>query len=243
MNKDEVINEIKSKGYWEINIHPEIYNEARLEITKLEDIMQKAVVSLRGWDYPHLYGRDDETESPPYPIVKGIEKYIYWPEMGTIEFWRMMQSANFVHLFSNRFDWDNKLEYFKVGTNNTRKAQRKTIGVIDTLYSFTEIFLFAKRLALQDIFGDKIVIIIKLYDLYERELVIDTPNKMGFSWAHVAKISEPWTWDKIYAVGELIEHYNMYALDAFRDFVYLFRWKPVIGNLKDDQQKFLQGKL
>lgn len=243
MNKDDVIKIIKIKGYWEVNIHPEIYHEDRLEKIKLKDIIQKAVVSLRGWDYPHIQGREDETESGPYPIQKGIEKYIHWPEFGTIEFWRMMQSANFVHLFSNRFDWDTELRYFKLGANYTHNVQRKILGVIDTLYRFTEIFLFAKRLALQNIFGDNVVFIIKFYDLNDRELVIDTPNRMGFSWPHFAKISDPWVWDKIYVIGELIEYFDIFALEAFKDFVYLFQWEPVIENLKDDQHKFLQGKL
>lgn len=72
---------------------------------KIKEIVRSAVVGLWGWDYPHF--RD--SESDPYPILNGIEKFDDW--FNHIEFWRMTKSANFYHLLALREDWIGDVEY------------------------------------------------------------------------------------------------------------------------------------
>ena len=229
MNKDEVIKKIKSKGYWEINIHPDIYNSQRIEKQRIKEIIRSAIVELRGWDYPHF--RDSEGE--PYPILNGIEKYIDWSNH--IEFWRMTQSANFYHLLALREDW----------IEDVQNMEKKWLGVFNTLYTLTEIFEFTKRLARQNIFDENIIIEVKLYDLENRILVVDSSNKAPFLWEKKARIEEPWSYHKnLFSVNDMLSKADELALDAFIDLVYLFGWdNPPVGSLKNDQQKFLQGRI
>lgn len=240
MNKEDVIKikKIKSKGYWEINIHPDVYNSQRIEKQRIKEIVRSSVVELRGWDYPHF--RDSEG---PYSILNGIEKFIDWSNH--IEFWRMTQSANFYHLLSLREDWIKDVEYRNMWSKGDELKGKKWLGVLSTLYTLTEIFEFAKRLSHQNIFDENVIIEIKLYDLVDRILVIDSPNKFPFSFERKAKISEPWTYHKnFFSVNEVLNQSDEIALNAFVDLVYLFEWdNPPIESLKNDQQKFLQGRI
>jgi hypothetical protein len=239
MNKDEIIKKIKSKGYWEINIRPDIYNSQRLERQKIKDIVRSAVVELRGWDYPHFRDREGE----PYPILDGIEKIIDWSNH--IEFWRMTKSANFYHLLALREDWMEDVEYRNIWSRGDELKEKKWLGVFGTLYTLTEIFEFAKRLATQNIFDDNMIIDIKLYDLKNRQLVVDSYNRVPFMFPRTAKITEPWNYHtQSFSVNDVLNKTEQIILDAFLDLIYLFEWEnPPIETFKNDIQKFLQGKI
>lgn len=229
-DKDKIIKKIKSKGYWEINIRPDVYKSQRIKRQKVKDIVHSAVVVLRGWDYPHF--RDSEGE--PYPILDGIEKTVDW--YNHIEFWRMTKSANFYHLLALWDDWDSWMGGAVVD---------KRLGVLGTLYTLTEIFEFAKRLASQNIFDDNVSIEIKLHDLNNRHLVIDSSNRAPFMSPRIAKISKPWTYyAQTFLINDLLNKPEQLTLEGFLDLIYLFGWKnPPIETFKNDIQKFLQGRI
>ena len=240
MSRDDVIKKIKSKGYWEINIRPDVYNSQRIEKQKIKEIVRSAVVELGVFDYPHF--RDGGEE--PYPILNGIEKFIDWSNH--IEFWRMTQSANFYHLLALREDWikEENYKYMQIGWGDGSELQnKKWLGVFGTLYTLTKIFEFTKRLITKNVFDDDIIIEVKLYDLENRILVVDSPNRVPFMFERKAKISEPWAYHKtLFSVNEVLNKADKLALNVFIDLVYLFKWdNPPIDSLKNDQQKFLQG--
>lgn len=239
MSRDNVIKKIKSKGYWEINIHPDVYNSQRIEKQKIKEIVRSAVVELSGRDYPHF--RDSEGE--PYPILNGIEKFVDFSNH--IEFWRMTQSANFYQLLGLQEDWMRDVKYRNIWSDEDELKGKKWLGVLRTLYTLIEIFEFAKRLAFQGIFEDKVVIEIKLYDLSDRQLIVDSFDRVPFSFPRVAKISESWTHrTKIFLVNDLLNKLDQLVLDFFLDLIYLFQWEnPPIETFKNDIQKFLQGKI
>lgn len=235
----EIVDKIKSRGYWAINIHPELYNEQRLAKDQIREIVRKSVVSIFGWNYPHFHDADGD----PYYIQNGIEKFVDWENMGLTEFWRMTQSANFLHLFTIMYDWREDAEHWKIRAQENGLTGNKLLGVSYTLYQVTQIFEFAKRLASQNIYDDKVVIEIKLYDLESRGLFVESMNRLHFG---EPRISRSPNWElpkKIYTIAELLNDSNKYALEAFKDLVLLFNWIPSIDNISNDQQKFLQGKI
>lgn len=233
-----IVKKIKSRGYWEVNIRPDIHNTQRIEKQKIKDIVHSAVVELRGWDYPHFKDNED-----PYPILQGIEKTSDWSNH--IEFWRMTQSANFYHLLAVKEDWIKDIEYKNMWSRGDELKNKKWLGILNALYALTEIFEFSKRLASQGIFDENIIIEIILHGLESRMLVVDTYDRVPFSFPRVAKISEPWIYHtKTFLVNDLLSKANQFALDAFLDLVYLFSWEnPPIENLQNDQQKFLEGRI
>lgn len=238
MSRDNVIKKIKSKGYWEINIHPDVYNSQRIEKQKIKEIVRSAVVELSGRDYPHF--RD--SEGNPYSILNGIEKFVDFSNH--IEFWRMTQSANFYQLLSLQEDWMKDVKYRNIWSDEDELKQKKWLGVLRTLYTLIEIFEFAKRLAFQGIFEDKVVIEIKLYDLRGRHLIVDSFDRVPFSFPRVALLNEPWTYHtKIFLVNELLNKLDQLVLDVFLDIIYLFQWEnPPVELLKVIYKNFYKAK-
>jgi len=115
VNRDDVIKKIKSKGYWEINIHPVTYQDVRVSATKLRELIKSCVVELRGWDYPHIH----QDEGGPNAIPQGIEKYFDSGDY-LIEFWRLTTSFNFYHLIALIEDW---MPHMQFNTSFTRKGK------------------------------------------------------------------------------------------------------------------------
>lgn len=238
--KDEVIKKIKTKGYWIINIHPEVFVEKRIESrSKVKEIIRNAVVRLRGWPYPCYL---EQSKFAPYEIVNGIESFC--DSESEIEFWRMAQSTNFVHLLALREDWWRDLEYRNIWSRGDELKGKKLLGVLGTLYTLTESFEFAKRLAGQKIFGENIIVTIELYNLLNRHLFVDSHSRVPFHFSPVSKTNGPWKWDKNCTVEDILNKTHEFSFNAFRDLIDLFGWQdPPIDNLKNDQQKFLQGKI
>lgn len=234
-SRDEIVKKIKSKGYWVVNIHPDIYVEQKIEKRNLKEIIQKATVRLSGWSFPYSSDRVDE----PHATLNGIETYIDW-DFG-LEFWRLTQSANFLQLRAIKEDWTEYSEYDNIWSHGDELKGKKLLGILNTLFTLTEIFEFARRLITQNIFNETIVIEIKLNKLNNRVLFVDSRRRVPFSWDRMSHVDD-WTWKKSYAVTEFLNNSSKYALDAFQDLVYLFNWEqPPIDSLKNDQEKFLQG--
>ena len=94
-------------------------------------------LNLRGWDYPHIPGRQDD-DSRIYRGVDYIEAYIDWWEHK--EVWRYYQSAQFIHYMGIHEDWYEDNEW---ADNSLKKIKPCSIlNTITTTYTVTEIFEF-----------------------------------------------------------------------------------------------------
>lgn len=239
MNTQEIINKIKTKGYWLINIHPVKYEE-KLIPTRNEviDVARTAVVELRGWDYPHFSDRD----GPPSIIDNGIEKSIDWENH--IEYWRMTQSLNFLHILALREDWINNLDFRDLHTRKDELKDKKILGILGTLYTVVEVFEFTKRLIRQNLFEGKVLISMMLFDLNGRQLFVDSNNRVPFSYPRVSNTTKPWTWEMEYEGVNVANEVEKLSLEAFLDILDLFGWtNPPLETYKNDIAKFLEGRL
>lgn len=239
MNNQEILEKIKSKGYWQINIRPLVYEKQLIESrTNVKEILKGSIVELRGWDYPHFRDSDGE----PYPIENGVEKSIDW--LNHIELWRMTQSGNFLHFLALREDWTNVTEYHNIWSRGDELKNKSLLGILSTLYTFVEIYEFTKRLAKHSIFDAKVHVDIKLYGIFERLLFVDDSRRLPFSFPRTAKISGPWSWEKDHDILEILNDTPGLSLKAYLDLVELFGWEnPPVDALKNDIQKFLEGKI
>ncbi len=241
MNRDNTINKIKERGYWEINIHPAEYSKKLVaNRAELKELVRNCVVELRGWDYPHFRDKNGD----PNHILNGIEKYEDWENH--IEFWRMTLSGNFYHLLGLREDWIDGMEYRNMWSKGDELKNKKILGVLGTLYTLVEIFEFTKRLALKGLFQNEVVVSIKLYDLDQRELYVDSYNRVPFMFARQAHLNEPWVWEREIKAKDIIdtETVKQESLNAFLDLIDLFSWdNPPTEAFKNDIVKFLEGKI
>ena len=104
-------------------------------------------MQLRGWDYPHLDAQR----------AFGDNWVASWCQfMGHLEYWRLYQSSQFVHLFSVREatepGWREKLQTATASHLGHRKdvdweSVPGFVSVVNTVYCVTEIVEFTTRLA------------------------------------------------------------------------------------------------
>jgi len=236
-SKDQIIQKIVSKGYWKVQIRPNEYKEKRIEVKEIENIAIPSVISLRGWDFPHYRDRN----GGPYITKDGIEKIT---DIGQyVEYWTMTSSANFIYLGALKEDL---IDNTNIVDNIMREYGQKYdrwLEVINTLYRITEIYEYAKRLALKLNIGGQIVIEIELSDIENRILWFTSFDRISFSVPMISR-EKKWTYKDIVNESDLIGRSDEYAFKAFEKLMLLFQWKSIpIDSYRNDQQKLLQGKL
>lgn len=165
----ETISKIKSRGFWEVVIRPLAFNKTRIgSLGRCKEIVEESKVRFRGWDYPHVNNR--------YGVKSGIdwvENLTDWTE--NIEYWRMYQSAQFHHIFACREDWWGDVRIFWASQPYTTPGYG--LEIICTLYTLTEIYEFAARLAKKQIFEGSLSLSITLNKMNNRRLVTTEINR------------------------------------------------------------------
>lgn len=142
--KPGLLEEIRSRGHWRVNLRPqEIDALDSLTLRECLDQVQRADVSLRGWNYPHVPSRDDENTGVDRHGTF-IEAWVDW--MSHREFWRMYTSTQFVHYRAINEDWLER-EHWGV-SQRVVAAQRNgpTLGIVTNLWEIAEVCEFATRL-------------------------------------------------------------------------------------------------
>src|SRR5216117_1721135 len=167
MDAKELEKKIRSRGYWRVVIRPSGFIAERARLRDLEQIARDSVVQLRGWDYPHF---------PKEGVTRGndfIEALTDVEWLSHIELWRLYQSGQFVHLFAMREDWVEGTSL--PGLGNVKRGT--LLSYESTLYTITEIFLFAGRLAQRMALGPDVVVEYGLYNLQNRRLETFNPGR------------------------------------------------------------------
>jgi hypothetical protein len=231
-----IMKAIKTRGYWEVDLRPDEPSEARFE--SISDCMEKvreSVVQLRGWDYPHFSRRD-----PPYPMQGRIEASV---DFGyNKEYWTMFLNGHFYHLFACREDWLKETISLFGRSTYADISPGTVLGFLTTLYSVTEIFEFAIRLAQKDVFGRRVRMKIGLFRMEGRRISSFAPGRFIFR-EYVCK-EKNITFDKWMRVEELIGRGHEIALETTVSIFELFNWLDVSRDmLRDDQRKLLEKRL
>lgn len=239
---DNLINTITSSPHWHVTIHPDIIIPERIgTLRELWDLMENCRVILRGWDYPHV---DRYEKNRAY----GIDWIASWCEffMGHQEYWRLSQSALFEHYFSFCEDGDfqqaEKRAKLNIPLMLDNFKPSGFLSILSTLYSFTEIFEFASRLANKGIFDKSVFISIKMEGIQNRVLFFwDQTRILNNCYYSELNILER---KKVYETHELIERSSKLALNTILWFFERFQWlDPPTKLLADEQQKFLDRKI
>src|SRR6266705_1094268 len=167
MDATDLGNEIRSRGYWRVNVRPTVFIPERVALRKLEAITRDSIVQLRGWDYPH-FPREGVTRGNDF--IEGATEAAF---ISHLEVWRLYQSGQFIHLFSMREDWVEGTPL--PGLGNVKPGE--LLSLESTLYTITEIFLFAARLAQRMALGPEIVVEYALHGLASRKLETFNPER------------------------------------------------------------------
>ena len=147
----DVLSDLRAGPHWRVVIHPREFNKTRIaSLGECWSAVEESQVRLRGWPYPYV---NQECRKPGSDwIASEVD--------GTNhrEHWRLYQSGQFVHFFSF---WEDRSD---------RHAAGGELSVVGALYTFTEIFEFAARLAAAGMLDDAPVVQIWMEQVRNREL-------------------------------------------------------------------------
>ncbi len=137
MNRDKIKQIITERGNVRVIFEPSIYDAKKIPKGELVEILNKAQVSLRGWNFPHIPSSDQENSKRPYSTGDGIEFFTYWDKFA--ELFRLYQSGQFIGMFALYED-----TIGQVYGKNIEPG--KYLDFISTVYRMTEIVIFIRNL-------------------------------------------------------------------------------------------------
>lgn len=226
----DIIDKIKSRGYWKVVIRPTDYVEDRLDRSECRQTVLSHRVTFRGWDYPHTR-RGEISNGENF-----VEHTTDWEQF--VEWWRLYQSGQFVHLFGIHEDW---AERGGMGRTWVDADPGDVLRVLHALYQITEIFEFASRLASTKVLEDEAHLEITLTGLDGRTLTMQ-PGRMlrrGYT-CEVDELPKAYTLSTEKLLGQSAELALKHAKWLFEG----FNWHNVpLDVFREDQRKLIEGRL
>ena len=241
---DNLINKIKETGYWKVIIRPMEFDEKRiLDKDTAAKIAEDSKIVFRGWDYPHIDRREGIVRSGP----DSVSSFCDWPEGGHFEFWKLYLNGQFVHYFSMIEDYEmseeqkqkarNSFNFSKLDENNQR-----FLSIINALYTITEIYFFAAKLAKSANFGKETEIIVELGNVEGRILFFWGESFRHLFQAYACRY-QPIEEKRIIQTEELIKNPAELALDFTMDIFKEFNWKDASKDVfVGDQKKLIERR-
>jgi len=230
--------------HWRVNFRPQDYiEEAIPSLSECFRIVEKNCVRLRGWEYPLLN---------PYRDQRGQGKnwVASWAHFGGhIEYWRLYQSGQFLHLFSVRESteegWREKLEaaakwHLIFDREKDFKKVPGFISLVNFIYCITEIVEFLARLSQAGIYKGPVSLDIHLRKINGFVLTTEIERAWTrYCAANQDVLGSTWT----VSTEELIQDSAGQALALVMWFFERFGWmdpsREVIRRHIDD---FLKGR-
>lgn len=175
----DLTRKIKTAGYTEVSVRPGRFISDRIQpVTELFPLIERAKVSLRGWDYPHI-----DRNVPAVPEQDSVAQESEWGEH--LDAWRLYQSGQFVSLKALRYDWRDQSGFWPADGAWRRGA---FLPIEDVLFTFAEIFEFAARLSSTPAGDDPMHIEIVFGGLRDRRLAVSDPRRADFLEPPAARI-------------------------------------------------------
>ncbi len=163
----EVTERIRGLGHWDVAILPEPYNPDRVPYERLDSLLERSAVRLRGWPLPMVDRRDGFLHGQDW-IGQDIDANF----VAHAEAWRFFTSGQFAQLRAVSAD---------VRTGRERTAvpagAETAIEVWEVLFFLTELTELAARLAVTPAGDDTVTVTATLRRTRNRALVAGTPER------------------------------------------------------------------
>lgn len=234
----EILTESSNGAHWKVTIHPERFESERVEsLERILELVERSQVKIRGWSYPHI-----QRKSPP---IMGRD----WSGTKTVfhehvEAWRLYQSLQFDHVVLCREPayYESFLKKWRMYSPRETDAPKGFLMAISALYSFTEIFEFARRFAQHSQIEEPVTVSIGLYGIQGWELYFgeDEYNLWGEHYrSSNCELANDWTVQRT----DLLTNSRQLALTAASWFFERFGWLRIPTRfLEDQQQRFLERR-
>jgi len=232
---ENVLEKLKTRGYFRIELRPTKFTKDNFTLAECKEIVEKNQVRLRGWYFPHFAKNHGDFFNGDDHAVGFLD----WSEH--CEIFKMYRSGQFVYYLNFWEDWTAYLPY-GYDVKDERGNKRPNVKeVIMTLYTITEIFLFASRLASSNFPDKNMHVSIELKDCQERGLILDQFGRSLHQF-YQCKIPE-FKIEKDIPLEEIMTNYASLALDTTFEIFERFNWDKVSQGTKNafkvDQDKIL----
>jgi hypothetical protein len=204
---------IREKGYWYIDVRPSEYVGDRVPYTSLGPILDRTVVRLRGWDFPHIDRQRDLQRGNTW--IGGETDWNWFKEA-----WRLYRSGQFVYEIGIHEDWAG--ETFPP---HRLPLDVPALGVGDALFRITETYEFASRLSVTEAGADQMRIAIDVRNAAGRSLYVDDINRMPMD--RTRPFSEPIAYSAVtVSRDDLAGRSRSLAIDAAAELFARFGFHP-----------------
>lgn len=231
----EIIEKIKSRGYWKVIFRPLIYEERLFPLLRCRDIVEKNAIQLRGWDYPHFPRRRGEDTG----LEPGNNYYQGWIDWRSHkELWRMYQSGQFIHYRGLWEDWDDEDSWIAQGN---KMPKMLNLGVAHTVYQITEIFEFLLGLVMEGIYKGGVKVLISLFNTRHRKLWLENRQRVPFMVERITG-ADYIDFKNEYNEKEIVDSSSELAVKTILHIFQRFEWIPSKDLIKKDQEELLKRK-
>jgi hypothetical protein len=213
MESSNILETIKSRGYWRVLIRPSKYIKNRIpSLNKCEQIIKHTKVSLRGWDFPHVE-RDLIYEKD---FIESVADFLH-----ILEYWRFYKSGQFIHYFGFEEDWYRE-RMGTIASSGMNKSPMGFLDVISTLFRISEIYEFTARLIEAKLIDSYVELSIRLINTKKRELFFCDYSRPAFVY-HICKDSEI-EYSEKKSVNKILGNTSNLAIDAASFIFSFFDW-------------------
>lgn len=237
MNNDELIKEIKSLGYWRVEIRSAEYQPKRLTTCEgMQSLLSSATVSLRGWPYPYYEVKETSYNG------QWLEGKVAWERYR--EYWRLYESGQWIHFAKLPIAGVPREELFR----NMLPLPPEHAGYIyvrgGILFTLTEIFHFAAGLAQGGILSPMAFLSVQLHNT-KNYMLVESFDRF-FPFRYVNKWDTPITYEQSLPASELSAVADKEALEFAIKVFSVFGWVPAeaaVRNFVEDQKKLIERRL
>lgn len=238
---------IKKYPYWRVMFRPDVHNPELIPtLTDCIRLVEKARVQYRGWDFPHLA----TTVGAGHDLLRGS----HWIGslanfMGSIEYWQLFQSGQFIHFAALReateSEWRGKLQQATQSHLSYRSdiewgTVPGYISLVNLVYTVTEYFEFAARLAQAGVYRGSLDISLTLTGVRGYVLTTDW-NRMWRQHCVANENEFKRTWSV--ATESLIAGSLDHSQKAIVWLCECLGWmSPNVEAIRSDQQKLVTGR-
>ncbi len=223
--KDGLLEAIRSVGHWRINFRPVSVPEPPLLLGKCRELVERASVSVRGWDFPHI-NRHENDQHGGYTLSDTyVENWNDWS--GFLEFWRMYASSQFLAYVALRED---TLPQERDATGV------RTLSTVGTVCQISEIVEFCHRLANAGLYDSGVSLNVALINTRDR-LLKAGQFRIPFFTAMRAG-TEKLELERTIDAEVLRSRHRSVAVDLCIQLFDRFGWNPDRSQIEAEQEKF-----
>jgi hypothetical protein len=219
-----ILEEIRAVGHWRINFQPLEQLQEPLTLVRCREIVEHSSVSIRGWDFPHINRRNDESGGFGN-VGTYVENWTSWS--GFLEFWRLYRSSQFLSYVALRED---------TKPFGEEKHAIPVLNTVSTIYSITEFVEFLSRVHSQGLYQGGVRLSIELRNTSGRFLSAGM-NRIPFFDRYVTQ-AETINVERSITRSRLMEDHRGLASEIALEIFDHFGWNPARAQIDSEIERF-----